>query len=183
MRPRQLFLLLRSAASVLCLAVGGGCSSPIDAETLIDQEALTEFRGNLIASSQKANDYLQKTLQGKNVSELTLGWFIYGILSDVEAQDQELYDFFNRDNLDLRRYLETTFHNQPTVEIAAIDVMNNREPSTLRLIARDALEALRHIPDSSEAAAIQERDRHDLAEALRGLKSALDKEASELPSP
>jgi len=49
----------------------------------------------------------------------------------------------------------------------------------VRESAKDALEALRHIPESKDPPATQAKDRADLAEALTALRAELAKAAQE----
>lgn len=110
---------------------------------------------------------------------MTLGWFIYDVLTELSSQDVGLYDYFNKDHDGIQGYLKVTFRDHPIEEISAIDSMAKRGHPTLRLSARYALEALRHIPDSSEPSEIQERDRRELAGALATLQNLLQKSARE----
>ncbi len=147
-------------------------------------EELEDFRQVMQDNTNKLEEYLIKTKKGKNISELTLGWFAYDILTELSSQDDVLYDYFNKDNGNIQVYLKTRFKDQPLDEIAKLEGLAAQGHPTRRLAARYALETLRHIPDSSEAAGIQERDRGDLASAMLTLQGLLRKCAEEAtPAP
>ncbi len=110
---------------------------------------------------------------------------MYDVLTELSSQDDELYDYFNNDDINLQVYLKTRFHDHPLDEIAALDRLAKQGRPTLRLSARYALETLRHIPNSDEPAETQSRDRRELADALTTLRDLLAKSAREaaLPRP
>jgi hypothetical protein len=169
------------AASFFWLGALLACTSPPRPQsTPLSAEDRAEFGRQMTVDAAKAKDYLQQTQKGRNLSEFTLGWFVYGVLTEVSAQDTRLYDHFAANGGDVQQYLKKTFNNQPEREISAVGAMTKQGDPLPPLIARNALEALRHIPNSREAEEIQTRDRNDLARALTGLESCLRQAADEL---
>ncbi|WP_146002885.1 hypothetical protein [Telmatospirillum siberiense] len=158
------------------------CGTPPRPTNDAGPEEMENFRAEMAHDAVKAGDYLKKTQGGTNISEMTLGWFIYDVLTELSSQDVELYDYFNKDNASVEGYLKTRFKTHPVEEIAAIDSLAKRGHPTLRLSARYALEALRHIPDSGEPSDIQERDRRELAAALSTLQDLLQKSSRDVGS-
>ena len=179
---RRLGLALAATLAAACLLFAAACGSPTEA-TAPSREEMEDFQQSLVQDSKTINKYLLQTRQGQNVSEFSLGWIVYSTLIEVSAQDQELYKFFNRDGRDLQLYLRTTFHDHPAAEVAALDDLAQRSNTTFRLIARQGLEALRHIPDGADPANVQAADRAALAKTLAVLKTLLDKGASEVRLP
>jgi hypothetical protein len=157
----------------------GACGTAPRPTSDPSSEEMEDFRQVMQQNTAKLDEYLLKTKKGNNISELTLGWFTYDILTELSSQDDGLYDYFNKDNGNIQVYLKTEFKDQPLDEIAKLETLAAQGHPTLRLAARYALETLRHIPDSSEAADIQERDRRDLAAAMLTLQGLLQKCAKE----
>lgn len=147
------------------------------------REEMEDFQQIMRDDANQVRKYISKTQDGKNISELTLGWFIYDILTELSSQDDALYKYFNNDNTDLQTYLKTCFHDHPLSEIAALDALAKQGHPTLRLSARYALETLRHVPDSDEPEETQIRDRRELAGALATLQDLLEKSAREVVLP
>lgn len=148
-----------------------------------DPELLGEFRDEMATDARKAGDYLRETRQGVNLSEMTLGWFVYDILSELSSQDDALYHRFYRDGRDLQNYLRTTFRDHHDEEVEAIADMARAGRETPRMAARSALEVLCHIPDPDEPKEVQTNDRAELAGALATLQTFLQRTAAEIPAP
>jgi hypothetical protein len=167
---------------VLFLFVGGcgTASKPLSDAT---REEINDFRQSMQDSAKQANDYLNKTRAGTNISEFTIGWFVYDVLIELSSRDEVLYKHFNNNNKDLQDYLKSNFRDHPLEEITAIENLARQDQPTLRLSARYALEALRHIPNPAEAEEIQTRDRRELASALATLQNLLEKSAREVSYP
>ena len=165
-------LLARAAVTVAALGLMASCGvAPPHPDAQITRQELVEFRQTMVDYAGKADEYLNKIRQGKNVSDFTLGWFVYNILTEVSSIDDDLYIYLNRDDHDILHYLKTTFRDNPAGEIATLDAMAKQKNPTLRLIARFGLKSLRHIPDDDEPPDVQARDRRDLAAALAALKT------------
>jgi len=149
------------------------------------REEIEDFQHIMRDDANQVGKYIAKTQDGKNISEFTLGWFIYDVLTELSSQDDALYKYFNNGDINLQTYLKTRFHDHPVSEIAALDALAKQGHPTLRLSARYALETLRHIPDSDEPDETQIRDRHELAGALATLQDLLEKSGREavLPRP
>lgn len=176
--------LLAIAGCAGCLAATSACAQQQhDTLTPATREEVEDYRNSLRSEAAAVQKYLHQTQAGKNVSELSLGWVAYDILVTVSTQDDGLYDYFNQGGRDLQTYLKTAFQRDPAHEIATLDAMVEQTCALSRRVARDTLEALRHIPDSGEAAEVQERDRKDLARALAALKDHLDQAADAVVLP
>jgi hypothetical protein len=157
---------MRAALLLACLLPGVSCVPQHPPKAFETPEDVKEFQDLMQSNVQVLTNYLQKTQQGQNVSEFTLGWLVYNILSTVAGHDQGLYDFFNLRNSDLQIYLRTTFRQAPERQIEALDALRAQQDTPFRATARFALESLRHIPDSHDPPEVQRKDRQDLAEAL-----------------
>lgn len=154
------------------------CQSAPPLDGLADPEVIADFRQNLEYDLQKVATSRDRTRQGKNLSEFSMGWLAYKILTEVASQDGELYAYLNQDKRDITTYMDKVFRYHPAEEVAALDRLANQdtEHRTVRLIARNALEALRHIPNGDEEVAIQQRDRDVLSTTLETLHHNLDDE-------
>lgn len=178
-RLERILLAVPVCLALLVAACGTAPKSPPAAS----REEMEDFQQIMQDYSRKTGGYLEKTQKGKNISELTLGWFIYDVLTELSSQDDGLDNYFNKDNGNLQVYLKTRFHDHPQSEIATLDSLAKQGHPTWRLSARYALETLRHIPDSSEPEETQSRDRRDLAGALATLRDLLEKSAREVVLP
>jgi len=172
-----------SALITVSLAVASGCAPPRYVPVFESAEEAEDFRQTLLANSRAVEQMLQKTEAGENVSNFSLGWLVYNILTLVSGRDEELYRRFDGGGRDVQIYLKTQFRTQPEQEIAALDALLAEEETALRLTARSALDALRHIPDPKDPPEAQKRDRAELAEALRLLQDSLQRAASEVEAP
>jgi hypothetical protein len=168
----------------LCIASFlGACGTAPQPQEAASREELEDFQKSMFDCADKAGEYLSQTQNGKNISELTLGWYIYDILVEIASQDDILYNYFSKKNQDIQSYLKTRFRDQPVEEIAALETLAKKGHPTLRLIARYGLETLRHIPNSDEPMEIQIRDRRELAGSLATLQNLLKKAAHEVVLP
>lgn len=161
-------------AAILLMVVA--CTSPHPAAAPISEEEAQDFKQTMATDSQTAGEYLRKTQNGKNITEFSLGWFVYNVLTELSSMDDGLDKQFNHD---VQSYLKTTFHDNPDSEIAKIDAMAKEGHTPIRLAARSALECLTHIPDSNEPPETQAEDRRQLAAALASLKEHLEQSARE----
>jgi hypothetical protein len=177
--------LARAALSVCLLLLVAACGTAPRPAAEASREELEDFRQTMQDDAEKIGEYIAKLQSGKNISELTIGWFVYDVLTELASQDDKLYYYFNNKDHDLQLYLKIQFHDHPLAEIAALDTLARQGHPTLRLAARSALESLRHIPNSEESADIQSRDRRALAGALAISQDLLEKSAREvvLPAP
>lgn len=146
------------------------------------REEMEDFQHSMLENAKQAGQYLRITRDGDNISEFTLGWFVYDVLVELSSRDDALYEKFNKNNKDIADYLKTSFHDRPLAEIADLDKLAKQGHPTLRLSARYALETLRHIPNPAETQDIQLRDRRELASALATLQDLLEKSAGEVTS-
>ncbi len=182
-RRAEFVRILAIAMTAICLATATSCASPKRPTPFETAEDAEDFRQSLLTDVRAIDKFANQTTEGQNISEFSLGWLVYTILVTVSSEDQQLYDFFNVDGRDLQVYLKTTFQNHPEEQIAALDAMIARTPSTLRSTARYALESLRHIPNSDEPPQVQQHDRDELAKDLTQLSAYLKKAASEVVPP
>lgn len=171
------------AASLFLLLLLAACGTPPRPVAEMSAEEIENFRSVMSHDAGKVVDLIRKTQNGNNVSEMTIGWFIYDILTEISSVDVELYNYFNKDNMGIQGYMKNRFRDHPVEEIAAIEALAKQGQPTIRLTARYALEALRHIPDSSEPLDIQARDRRELAATLATLQELLQKNARESLAP
>lgn len=139
-----------------------------------------DFQNTLRENASTAQKYIQSLEQGRDLSQMTVGWYVYNVVSLLASRDDELSDYIAAHGGDLRHYLETTFRKHSADEIAAIRALPGKETPALHAAAADALEALRHIPDPLDAPATRARDRRDLAQALTQLKGSLEKGTNEV---
>jgi hypothetical protein len=124
----------------------------------------------VVFDTTRVSDFIRQTEEGHNVSQFSLGWFIDTLLIDIASRDEELFRHFHRDGLMMSSYLQTTFQNHPDQEIATLDRMAQQGDQTLRLVARHALGALTHIPNSRDPQEVQAADRRLLLEELIALR-------------
>lgn len=175
-RGRRRWRLLVGA----CLLILAGCAVPPPPAATEDRVILEEFRHEMVIDADKAGDFLERTRQGTNLSEMTLGWYVYDLLSELSSQDDVLYHHFYDDDRDLQDYLKTVFRDQHASEIAVIEESAKTGHPLRRLSARYALEVLCHIPNPGEPAEVQARDRRELAATLVTLQDLLRRTAGEI---
>jgi hypothetical protein len=175
---KTLFAMILAASALL-----GGCAPPHLAPHFESAEEAEDFRETLQSNGRAVAGLLQKAEAGENVSSLSLGWLVYNILTLASGRDEALYRRLDAGGRDIQVYLKTQFRTQPEEEIAALDAMVAEEETGLRLVARSALESLRHIPDLKDTPETQRRDRAELAKALRQLHDALERAAGEVELP
>jgi hypothetical protein len=160
-----------------------GCGAPRPPPATEDVAEMLEFRQEMLVFAAKTGDFLATTRNDKNLTQLAVGWFMYDVLTVLASEDDALYRHFNNQGRDLQTYLETDFRHDPDAETAAIERMTENSHNSRCLAARYALEALRHVPNPSDAPAIQDNDRRHLAAALAQLQEFLVKTAAEIPLP
>ena len=124
------------------------------------------------AEIRQVDEFLKAASQGQ-VSQFGLGMFVYVLLGEASAKDEELARYIERDDGDAASYLRNVFARQPAQEVAAVEAMAARGHHDQRLAVGYALESLSHIPDGDDAPDIQARDRGELAGALTRLKGVL----------
>jgi hypothetical protein len=169
---------------VVALALAlGACTTAMPPGPEQDRATLDEFRHEMTAFARKTGDYREQARHGSNPSEMTLGWFIYDLLTVLSSQDDALYQHFNPQGRDLQSYLRTVFRNHQAEEVDAIEALSRIDHPTRRLAARYGLEVLRHIPDPAEPKETQAADRRDLADALDILQKLLQRSAEEVVLP
>ena len=179
MIDRSFMVGARSLAFVALFAVGA-CASPDRTIALDDPEEAEDFQRSLDQYASSLDHMLKETQQGENVSSFSLGMLSYNILTTVSSSDKYLHDYFNAGGQDVQAYLKTRFQDQPDEEIAALDRMGDQDSSPLRVSARYTLEALTHIPNSSDPPAVQQRSREELAVALKRTETSLNEAAGEV---
>ncbi len=169
--------------ALLVVLLGSFACAAQDNEARTQSEAkadLQDFQQTLRSDQKTADNYIQSLETGHDISEMSIGWYIYNLLTVLASQDQELQTYFDSRGGGIKEYLKTTFQSRPTEEIDALrKLAKQQQHPALRQTASYALETLRHIPDSSEGADIQERDRREMARSLVSLKTFLAKSAEE----
>jgi hypothetical protein len=163
---------LSSLPAVLALLMC--CAAPAAAS-----EDAAAFRRD----AAKASEYLHETRNGENLSSVTLGWYVVGVLADLGKRDAEVSARVHQGGRFIESYLINVFRHHPEQEVAAFDAMAARGGRNVRLAARQALEVLRHIPDSDHSPQKQARDRELLAQALESLRHWLNAAADEAAAP
>jgi len=150
----------------MAIAVGG--------LLLASTAAAAEADGDVFGEQAvKIERVLRQAREGGSVSQTRLGWLIADLLADLSARDPALSAFFHRDGRFIETYLINVFQHQAAHEVAAVEAMAAEGRRNLRLAARSALEALRHIPDDADPPANQEQDRREMIEALTELDGLL----------
>jgi hypothetical protein len=175
----KLFRIASLAFAASCLAVTLSCTMAERPPTTQTPEEIAGFHQLLLDHARMLDKYILQSQHGSNVSEFSMGWIVYDILLMVNAQDDDLYDYFNSEHINVETYLKTVFRDHPDQQIAGLDAMIDASPSTLRRIARQALDTLRHIPNGKEPPEIQARDRTALLQALVLLKQDMEQAAAE----
>jgi hypothetical protein len=173
---RMVGTLKRGAVAIL-IVILGACGASQMATPPGGNEYQDDFRQSMLDAARHVGDYMRQTADGKNLSELTLGWFVYDVLTEIASQDDDLNSYFNED---VQSYLKTKFHNDPAGEVARIDDLAKQGRHASRMAARYALEALRHIPNGGESTEVQARDRRDLLAALTMLREFLERSTTEI---
>lgn len=168
---------LKYGVTAILMMILGACGASSPLATSGADGYQEEFRQSMLDAAQHTGDYMRQTANGKNLSELTLGWFVYDVLTEIASQDDDLNAYFNAD---VQSYLKTKFHNDPAGEVARIGDLAKQGHTTLRMAARYALETLRHIPDAGEPTTVQARDRRELLAALAMLRDFLERSTTEI---
>jgi hypothetical protein len=179
--PALLRLGLRGRTLLFAVALTlSACATPRLPAPDEDREAVEEFRQNMSDYASTTARMLEQTRHGTNLSQMTLGWFAYDLLSVLSSQDDALNQHFNADGSDLQSYMKTAFQDNPATEIARLEALTRNEHASRRQAARYALEILRHVPNSGASADAQAAERRDLAAALASLQEMLQRTASDL---
>ena len=142
-----------------------------------DDDPDRAFRDSLGNSVKVASDLLDQTEKGKNVTEISLGMFVSKLLGTLSSRDKVIAGHIYAQGRFTESYLIDVFQNHANDEVDYFTHLSqtSKDPQEARLSAAVALalDCLRHIPDSSEAATVQARDRGDLGRSLSALKSQL----------
>jgi hypothetical protein len=158
MPTRMLFAAALVVASLPALADPSCTAAPPPA-------GLSDYAARAAAMAERSR-------QGDNLSRFTVGWYVADLLAELAERDPELARRVRPDGRLVVEYLIGPFQDHAREEIQAVDALAAKANRPVRLAARYALEALRHIPDADDPAANQAEDRADLAGALgcvRGL--------------
>lgn len=162
-----------AACAALTLWVAA-CAAEAPADIQSDED-LAEFRHAIEAETAQVDGFVRKTQQGGNLTEFTLGWFVVNLLNQLCSQDQELFAYVHGDDhRSIENYLRTTFQAKPDEEMQGLGEMAERGHPATRLAARDALDALTHIPDTQSSAETQATARRELKDILLRLKLRLN---------
>ena len=162
--------------AVTALLALTACQSP-EPIAMDDPDEVAEFQESLGQYAVSVDDMLKETRQGENVSGFSLGMLSYNILTTVSSSDPHLHEYFCANGQGVEAYLKTRFQAQPQLELAALDQMRAENNTALRTSARYTLEALTHIPRSSDPPDVQKRQREELADALKHTESSLTEAA------
>jgi hypothetical protein len=174
-----------AALFAVAIAIGGAYAihaTPV--ENGDEDEDTAEFRDTLRSSAKTIDAIITDTRAGKNVSEFRLGMFSMSLLNTLAERDPGLGNYFHKDGRTMQSYLTDQFQYHDTEEIAKITAMAQAPASEtskpeVRMAARDALEALRHIPEGKDTPEKQAEDRKALADTLTSLNADLLKAAKE----
>ncbi len=176
---------LAAAMVVLLVAAGGAyIAHALPADAADQDEDTADFRDSMKSDAQTIEGMIKDTQAGKNVSEFRLGMFSMNLLNELGDRDPGLGRYFHQGGRTMQTYLTDVFQYHDAEEVAHVAAMA-QEPKAdgarpmVRLSAKDALEALRHIPASKDAPETQAKDRADLAQALTTLKGDLAKAADD----
>lgn len=162
--------------AVIALVALTACRSP-EPIAMDDPDEVAEFQQSLGQYASSVDDMLKETRQGENVSSFSLGMLSYNILTTVSSSDPHLHEYFCADGQGVDAYLKTRFQAHPQVELAALDQIRAEGDTALRTSARYTLEALTHIPHSSDPPDVQQRKREELADALKQTETSLTEAA------
>jgi hypothetical protein len=176
LRPFRAALALTLGLSLLHGLIACAARPPSEAE-IADAEIRAEFRDDLDSDMQRVQSLLDRTREGKNLSELTLGWFVLGLLSQLSGQDKELFQRFHPGDSSIESYLRNRFRTHPDDEIAPL-LADTPQPA-VRRAAGYALQALTVIPDAKDSPAQQAECRSALAASLESLHASLIQARSE----
>ncbi|MGE5504463.1 MAG: hypothetical protein ACM31L_08580 [Actinomycetota bacterium] len=159
-------------AAILLAAVSG----PAGAGMLADPQqcrAGTPAPTELATLARKAAVLAERARSGENLSQVTVGWYVADLLAELADRDADLARQLRPDGRLVVDYLVTRFQSRPKDEIRAVETLAAAGNRPLRLAARYALEALRHIPDDDDPPPSQAEDRDDLAAALACVRGLL----------
>ncbi|CAA7627653.1 conserved exported hypothetical protein [Candidatus Terasakiella magnetica] len=161
------------ACTALALWVAA-CTAEAPADIQSDED-LAEFQQAIEAETAQVDGFVRKTQQGSNLTEFTLGWFVVNLLNQLCSQDQELFSYIHGDDhRSVENYLRNAFQAKPDEEIQGLGELAEHGHSATRLAARDALDALTHIPDTQSSAEAQATARRELRDILLRLKLRLN---------
>lgn len=181
-RSLRAALTLILGLSLLHGLIACAARAPSEAD-IADAEIRAEFRDNLDSDIRRVQSLLDQTREGKNLSELTLGWFVLGLLSQLSGQDKELFQRFHPDDSSIESYLRTRFRTHPDDEIAPLLASRGAPQPAVHLAAGYALQALTVIPDAKGTEAQQAECRTALAASLAALHASLIRARSEADAP
>ena len=176
MKKPDLTAVLAALAIACSLAACEATGTPVEAGMAPHQEGPVawdaDFRDGLLADAVEADSLSAKTRSGHNLSEMTVGWFVHGVLSTLSSVDDGLEAHFGGN---IMAFLRSRMSAQPETEVQAVAAMaeSGGQTAPLRRAAEWALESLRHIPDKHDPPERQAQDRADLASALDRLSTIL----------
>jgi hypothetical protein len=179
MQPKDLvhFLITLIVISTLscCVAQTTDLSIPANHASATD-DLDAEFRQSVLTDSTEATALATRSRSGVNLSNLTVGWYAYGVLTQLASFDQGLNEHFGGD---VMTYLKVQF---PTDSSARVDEIEHLAGCTgwavpIRPAAHWTLELLRHIPDSRDPLDVQALNRGKLAATFDSLATALQEVA------
>jgi len=179
--------LFRAAVTALVSLALAGCAAPppppppdLEQE---EAEIRAEFRADIAVDIDRVESLLARTQAGSNLSDLTLGWFVLGLLSQLSSRDLDLYHRIHPDDVGVETYLRGRFSAHPDEEIAPLLAARPGNGQSLHLAAGYALQALTAIPDPAGSPAEQAECRATLARHLTALRTALARvQAENAPS-
>jgi hypothetical protein len=139
----------------------------------VAEQDIIDFRLDMTTAAREATLLASRARAGDNLSELSVGWFVYGVLTELSAVDQTLNDHFGRDVLS---YLKHRFRQNAEANVDAVDHLDGdvKRVASVRSAAHWALDSLCHIPNGRDPEAIQADQRDKLATALDSLAASLE---------
>ncbi len=167
--------MFAAAMVAVFLTQGAACAS----RSPDDSDEIEGFREDMRGSLDTVDALLQQTRDGHNVSGFGMGMFAMTVLNELATRDVGLASHIHAGDRSTDLYLREVFEAHPRHEVATLHAMADQGNRTLRLAAQHMLEALRHVPDRDEPAAIQAGDRQQLAAELVLLRALLDQAATE----
>lgn len=146
-----------------------------------DADDIAQAKSDLAMTLNAIDSFAQQTQQGRNLSDMTLGLFVSGLLGQLGGLDVPLSEHLHKDGRFIEGYLSEVFQYHPDREIAFIRAMSMPGRPLARQTAAAALDCLQYIPDSKASAEAQAKDRETLAQALVTLRLQLSALVASLP--
>jgi len=162
-----------AALSLVACTPQDGSGVVSAAPVAVTDQDLIDFRQDMATNSREARVLATRAREGENLSELSVGWYVYGVLTELSSVDPVLDEHFGSDVL---FYLKHQFRLNAAANVEAIDHLDGdaKRMAAIRSAAHWALESLCHIPTGREPEAMQASQREMLAAALDSLAAALD---------